>query len=436
MKIARVCCAVVLGLGCLFLTAAGTCDMMGNGNPGDPGNPVDPVDPGSNTITLNLVKLNVQATTASGPTVGDGVLAFNANGNAILAWLNAGETLAKEVPAPAGMTHDSQGFSMQGKKLVVKDQNSGSIYVFDTVAEQVQAIGSASVNLGSSGKWNAHGHLVATINATVTTQDGPNLIVKVTDISNINAFATTPFNDPVNNPNAISVDSATGMIAVRGGDTFFIYDVNNPGAPVQTWTLSALQGGVGSTSPIKLRGNFIAFFDDNDDFSLLNIATGIRNQPARNPGRPARGLGLEGNVFAYFVTQTADDGSTIAVINRAIMGNTADTSAILDPAGAFVSGSDDTNGRIGFGASVGISPNGRFVFLAGASPVGVSLRDRLFMSTDGGNFMIVADPADPNNALRAAAVGVSNNLVAFLIPADLNAAISSNTIGYATLPPP
>ena len=431
MRIARACCSVVLALGCLFLTVAGDCDMPANpANPGNPGNP------GTNTITLNLVKLNVQATTASGPVVGDGVLAFNANGNTILAWLNAGETSAKEVPAPAGMTHDSQDFSMQGKKLVVKDRNSGSIYVFNTETEQVQALPSASVNLGLSGRWHADGHLVATINATVTTQDGPNLMIKVTDIGNINAFATTPFNDPANNPNAISVDSATGMIAVRGGDTFFIYDVNNPGAPVQTRTISVLQGGVGSTSPIKLRGNFIAFFDDNDNFSLLNIVTGIRSQPARNPGRPARGLGLYSNVFAYFVTETADDGNTIAVINRAIMGNTADVSSILDPVGTFVSGTDDSNGRVGFGASLSISPNGRFVFLAGAAPVGVSLRDRLFMSLDGGNFMIVEDPADPDNALRAAAVCASDNLVAFLIPADLNAAISANTIGYATLPPP
>ena len=430
MKIARFCCAVALGAGGLVLTAAATCNMMGTGTP------ANPTDPTNNTVTLNLVKLNVQATTAGGPVVGDGVLAFNANGNAILAWLNAGDTQAKVVPAPSGMTHDSQDFSMQGKKLVVKDRNSGSIYVFDTVTEQVQAIPSASVNLGTSGKWNAHGHLVATINATVTTQDGPNRMIKVTDISNINAFATTPFDDPTNSPNAISVDSATGMIAVRGGDSFFIYDVNNPGAPVQTWTLSALQGGFGSTSPIKLSGNFVAFFDDNDNFSLLNITTGIRTQPGRNPGRPARGLGLEGIVFAYFATQTADDGSTIAVINRAILGNTADVSSVLDPTGAFVNGTDDTDGRIGFGASVGISPNGRFVFIAGAAPVGVSLKDRLYMSTDGGNFLIVADPADPDNALRAAAVGVSDNLVAFLIPADLNAAISSNTIGYATLPPP
>ena len=57
------------------------------------------------------------------------------------------------------------------------------------------------------------------------------------------------------------------------------------------------------------------------------------------------------------------------------------------------------------------------------------------MSTDGAGFKIVADASDSLNALQAAGVAASNNLVAFLIPVG-GGATSDVSVGYATLPPP
>ena len=148
--------------------------MLGQGCPPGPGPGPGP-GPALTSIDLNVVKLNVDATTSRGPAVGDGVLAFDAEGGAMLAWLNAGETVAQEVPAPSGMGHDRDAFAFGGDKLVVRDRFSGSLYVYDTNADQVGAMPSASINMGGSGGpnlWEVDGDLVATVNSTVTTADG------------------------------------------------------------------------------------------------------------------------------------------------------------------------------------------------------------------------------------------------------------------------
>ncbi|MCG8406124.1 MAG: hypothetical protein MI923_13085 [Phycisphaerales bacterium] len=431
----RRCFSTLFAIGLLFIAGGGGGDCQVMQDPD--GGPTGTLE----RVVLNLVKLDVNATTASGPTVGDGVLAFNANANAVLAWLRSGETQARVVPAPANMTHDTQDFMFVGTKLVVKDRNSGSIYVFDTDSEDVQAIPSASVNLGTSGTWDADGHLVATLNATVTTQDGPNQVVKMTDITDINNFVTTPFDDPTEGVNTVSVDATGGRIAVRGNqNSFFIYDVNNPGAPIANWNISPLQGGAGVTGDIKIRGDFVIFFDDDEVFSLLNIVSGVVTKPARNPARANRGLDIEpvngANRYGYFSQATDDDGNSIAIVNRLLLGRTDDVDNPIDPLGEFVNGGDADDGRVGFGASVSISPNGRFVFVAGAAPVEVSEEERLYLSIDGANFSPVEDTDDALNILRASAVDCSDNLVAFLIPQDLDDPISPVTIGYATLPPP
>ena len=110
--------------------------------------------------------------------------------------------------------------------------------------------------------------------------------------------------------------------------------------------------------------------------------------------------------------------------------------SLSDP-GEFINETDDSDGRVGFGATLSISPDGRFVFVAGETSVGVNFEDRVFVSVDGGEFLIVEDADDPLVAQRAAGVAASNNLVAFLIPANPRDEFDSQvTIGYATLPPP
>lgn len=416
----------------LPLVAAGI-SLGGGACPPDGDKNGDSID----AIQLNVVKLTTSATTESGPKVGDGIIAFDALNSSVLAWLRVGETAAdvKEVPAPPQMTHDTKQFACQGKKIVVRDRNSGAIYVYDTELDSVTDIPLSSVNV--FGETHAgDGNYVASINATVTTQDGPHQLIKVTDISDINNYVTTPFDDPTDTPNAISVDAATGLIAVRGGNTFYIYDIGAPGAAIHLWTLSALQGGVGSTSDIKIRGDYIAFFDDNNNFSLLNIQTGTRTQPARNPGRANLGLDIENNIFGFFVTQTEDDGDSIALVNRALSGIATAPDDLIDPAGVFINGTDGADGRVGFGSTISISPNGSYVFVAGAPPVDVDARERLYLSIDGANFQPIEDAGDPTGFLSAAGVSASNNVVAFLIPSDINTPGGSVSVGYAELPPP
>ncbi|MBX3394963.1 MAG: hypothetical protein KF841_06310 [Phycisphaerae bacterium] len=411
-----------------------------NNNNGNSNNNNNNNNNNDSRVILNIVKLTTPSTTQRGPAVGDGVLAFNANGNATLAWLRAGETQPMDVPAPSGMDNDTSAFEFAGKKLVVRDRTSGSLYVFDTETEQVAAMPAASINMGGSGGpnlWAAEGNVVATVNSTVTTQNGAGLRVKMVDISDINNFVITPFsNNPgTSNPSAIDVDAAGRRIVVRTNDTFYVYDMDNPGNAPDEFTRSSLNGGTGDND-VQIEGATVAFFDDNESFTLLDLVGGTFSQPTRNPGRAGRGLFFEESRFAYFAKQTADDGSNISVLNRCLAGDTSDISSLIDPTGLFVNGENASDGRWGFGATADISPNGRWIFVAGETIVDVNTQERLYLSEDGGDFIPVADSSDPFNVIRAAGVSCSNNLVAFLIPVDPDAVISAVTVGYAELPPP
>jgi hypothetical protein len=402
----------------------------------DDGNGDDQAQEGDR-IDLNVVKLTYEATTERGPAVGDGVLAFDAEGGATLAWVRAGETEAFAVPAPADMGHDREAFEFAGRKLVVRDRYSGALYVFDTDTEQVTDIPYDSINMGGIGGpnvWEADGNLVATVNSWVTTENGAHKIVKVVDVSDITALSITPFDvDPVGEPDAIDVDAEAGRVVVRAEGVFYVYDVNTPSAPPDEFARPSPEGGVGWATVIRVWGIYVAFFDDEMNFTLLNVTNGEFTSPARNPSRDSRGLTVEAGRFACFLEQTEDDGSDIAQINRAIFGDADDVTNLMDPVGVFINGTNDVDGRVGFGATVAVSPDGRYVFVAGETAVGVDEQERLYISIDGENFQIAADADDSLNALRAAGVAASNNLVAFLIPAgDSTSAVS---IGYATLPP-
>ena len=368
------------------------------------------------------------------------MLAFDAVGGAVLAWVAVGQTQAQEVTPPQGVTHDRDAFAFGGKTLVVRDRFSGSLYLYDTTADQTTEIPSASINMGGGGGpnlWEVDGDLIATANSTVTTADGAHKRIKMIDISDPAAPVVTPFDvDPGETPSGINIDTAGGRIVVRGNNTFYVYTIATPAAAPEEFVHGPLQGGGGS-SDIVIDGLYVAFFDDNDDFTLLNVNTGVFTQPTRNPGRETRGLAFESSRLAYFAMQTADDGGTVSQMNRCLVGRPNTIDSLHDPSGAFVNGQDENDGRLGFGATVAISPNGRFVFVAGETGVGVDEVERLYLSADGGFFQGVEDTSDALDVRRAAGVAASDNVVAFLIPDDPTNLVSSDvSIGYAPLPPP
>jgi len=403
--------------------------------------------PGTNfadtRVGLEVVKFTTATTTDRGPAVGDGVIAFNANGNAAFAWVKVGENIVRDVPAPTDMDNDSEAFHFSGKKLVIRDRRSGSLYVFNTEDENVQAMPSSSINMGASigpNLWEVDGNLVATINATTTTTDGAGQKIKVVDISDIDNYVITPFTfEPIASISGVDIDATAGRMIVRAGTTFFLYDIANPSAAPQEFTRSVLQGGTGSEE-VQIQGNFVVFFDDAENFTVLNLSTGQFAQPGRNPARANRGVSFEESRFAFFTRQNADDGSTISVLNRCLTGTPTDLTNLVDPAGAFVNGEDDSDGRFGFGAIVDVSPDGKYVFVSGETIVDVSVQERLFVSTDGGVFKACVELADFSvadlNAIRAAGAACSNNVVAWNYPIDPTVQFSTIGVAYAVLPPP
>jgi len=382
-----------------------------------------------------VVKLDVDPTSGmGGPVAGDGVLAFNALGNSVLAWLRAGETEPHEVDIPDGMEFDGDYFDFAGKKLVVRDRFSGRLFIFDTDLERSEPTPEGPIDLGGMGglnRWEADGDLLATINTTITGE-----VLKLVNFSDIDAQAVIPFAvDPPTDIDAICLDAEAGWIVVRVYETFYIYDINSPDDPPTEITRGPLEGGAGGFSEFQVSGDYVAFYDDGGDFTLLQISTGAFTQPGRNPGLHLGSLALESDRFAYFADETEDDRDAVFA-NRVLVGATDNLTGLVDPAGGFINGLDSNDGRVGFGETVSISPNGRFAFVAGDIVVGVDFSERLFVSIDGGDFLIVEDADDPLNALRAGHVDASDNLVVFVIPADLSdLAYIGMSVGYATLPP-
>ena len=420
-----------MGQGCIPSTPTDTGTGGGDTTGGTGGTST------SDRVTLSVVKLTTEATTQRGPAVGDGVLAFDAEGGTWLAWLAAGQTQPTAVSAPASMGHDRSAFAFGGKKLVVRDRYSGSLYVFDTESQSAQAMPSASINMGGiagPNYWAVDGHLVATINASTTTADGAGKRVKVVNISDMSAFTITAFNLPgTTEPDAIDIDADNDRMVVRTGDYLNIYTVSSPSTLPTRLNLASISGA--GSSSVLIRDGLIGFFDDNSYFSIVKIADSTVGSPSRNPARASRGAAMNGNRWAYFVTQTSDDGSTIDQYNRAVVGTGETLTSVLDPPGTNVNGTSTSDGRIGFGATLAITPSGKYVFVAGETAVSVDVDERLYVSVDGAAFQMVADSADSLNAMRAAGVAASDNMVAFLIPASLSGSSSAVTVAYATLSP-
>lgn len=387
-------------------------------------------------VRLAITKLDVDAGTGRGPAVGDGVLAYEPVGGTTLAWVRAGETTSRDVVVPPGMNADSRAFTFAGTRLVGRDRLGGGLFVFDTADETSVATPAASINMGTFGNavsWAADGDLIATINAVTTTEDGPGRRIKMVDISNLAALTVTAFaSDPVEEPEIIALDAAARHVVVHGGDSLYWYDVDAPDSAPQEFDIGPLSLTAGWGTFLEVSGDYVAYFDADDNFSLLQLSSGAVTQPDRQPARVGWGLDLARNRFAYLVRQTADDGTTISLANRAIAGDVEDVAALVDPASEFVNGVDDTDGRVGFGSAVTITPNGSLVFVSGEPTVGVETGERLYVSADGGAFLAIEDQDDPQGVLRAAGAAASNNLLGFLIPEADGAGMS---VGYALLPP-
>ncbi len=310
--------------------------------------------------------------------------------------------------------------------------NDEGFYLFDTSDENLVQISTDSVRPigGAHGHyWMIDGDLIAVLNYD-TSMHGAGHWIKVLDVGDLDAVAITWFSDePTNSPNAIAVDAATRKLIVRDvKGTFYMYDLDAPSDAADTFTRSAAEGG-GGQEPIRFDGRHVAFADDSERLTLLDTQTGSFTSPSRNPAVDE--LALRGGTFAYFVNQTSDDEGRFG--HRCLVGATDDVENLYEPVGTYVNGKDSMDGRIGFGNSVAMTPDARYIFVAGDSAVDVDDSERLSVSVDGSGFRPVLDAEDELLVTRAAGVVASDKLVAFIVPMSVEAP-AVVTVAYAVLP--
>lgn len=418
----------------IVLLFGAACDGIGGlmsspsqGNPPDPAAPLETSD----FVQLNVMKL--ESATEWVIALGDGALAFETDGGAKLNWVKVGETTIRTVSQPATSQHSIGNFQFSGTKLCMIDRfNEKGLYLFDTADENLVQISTESIRPigGEHGHyWMIDGDLIAVLNYS-TSKHGAGHWIKVLDVCDLGAIAITWFSDdPGNSPNAIAIDAATRQIVVRDiEDTFHVYDLDAPSAAADTFTRSAAAGG-GGQEPIRFDGRHVAFVDDTQQFTLLDIQTGEFASPLRNPAVDE--LALRNGTLAYFVDQNADDEGRFG--HRCLVGTSDGVSNLYEPVGTYVNGNDSMDGRIGFGNSVAMTPDARYIFVAGDTAVDVDDSERLSVSVDGSAFRPVLDAEDELQVARAAGVVASDKLVAFIVPMSTEAP-GVVTVAYAVLP--
>ena len=273
---------------------------------------------------------------------------------------------------------------------------------------------------------------IATSNSTSTTENGAGHRIKLVKINRVDSIAITPYIfAPTDTVDAIDVDMENQMIAVRGGDRFYVYDTTTPNVAPDQHYRPGSSGGTG-TSAIYLSQGLLAFLDDDQKCTILDVTTGTFTQPDRNPGRSDLLAALADDRFAFFVAETTDDSTSDGSQGRALSGTKSSVDDPLDPQGSFLNGLDESAGRVGFGETMGISDDGTYLFVAGDPSGGVSDMERLYVSVAGADFTAVADTSDTLNAQQAAGVAVGESLAAFLVPSESGGV----TVAYVVLSSP
>ncbi len=315
---------------------------------------------------------------------------------------------------PGADAFDNNSFEVSGTKIVMTDTNF-AITIFDIASGDMETLSSDDIRLVNipvgnyePGFYQVDGDFVVTRNDANAVADGN--IVKVIDMSGDAAVVLSlPNPDGVTSGFVVAqvaVDDESMIALAVANDTFFVYDLNNPGAAPTAFDLSGADG-IGD-GQVAFDNGIVLFADDgSDDLVFYLDVTDAANTPVAidTPRRGADRFVLRGNNFGFLYSGPASQGDTAAI---GVMPGTGTN--ISDGATVF---SNSTNGgRFGYGETLAYGSGGWF--LGGQDNIAAAA-DPFQRSTDGAAWSVTADPRDLDSNLQLGDMTTNalGNLLAF-----------------------
>lgn len=372
------------------------------------------------------VKTNIDVHNGGRIAVGDDLLVYGYGGFAGVDYIipSAGDTAGRDLPN--GDTYVASAFAVTGKKIALV--SSFLITIYDTatetgtdIAEDTVRLENTPVGIESQGHIRAAGGYVVCRNDPSSNGGKKIIAIDVNgDTPSIISFAT----DPEGNVDHIEIDVQNMEIAAKSGNSFYIYDIENPNdAPVVYDTTDL--GGISDTA-YSFDGGYI-FYEDNEAFGnarFLNTADGTVTALAQNPS--AGEQCHSGGKYVYFVNRDAGDSN--GSDSRGATGDVPNADASL-AGDQEIDGSTTNNGFIGWSQTCAISPDGAHTFISGRTSIGSGE----FLQHYNGGWALVPDTnASSPYGLPATDVASSNTLVGFKT-GDGTTTGTNTKVGYIIL---
>ena len=358
------------------------------------------------------------------------------------------------IEVPEGERFAWTHFAVAGKKIALVT-SLGNVRVYDTATGQSKEFSTSDLLLRNTqmnddrlpGLTQASGNLFATINDTNQVADGN--AIKVIDVagSDPNAWKvisfpnpTSSIDEPIETFDQVAVDSGSRRVAAAGGEGLYVWDIDSPGSAPQfvEMTLANDMCCINDGVQMQFDGDWILYQQDPPDFPLglgttnavlLNLNNGTITTFTNNPSTHNAQVVLDNGRFGYAQWREDLDAQSGAGMSfRSAIGQVSDApgstlasqfdtydlrDSNVDFSSLTQAECHDADKKIGFYASMCLTPDGSRWFLAGTGPIDDEW-DYLQMST-GGEFTDFEDPEhDPiTGSVMATDVSCSNDVVAF-----------------------
>lgn len=386
-------------------------------------------DPTASTVVSGLTVIHTGIPVHNGARIqaGDDLIAFGDESGSGVDYIipSAGDTVGRGIPD--GDLYNDHSFVVVGTKIVLTQPATLTLTVFDTATGLTTEIPESEIKLSgppvdprTGGHIVADGQFVVAIsqvqNCCGATDDNRN--IKLVDLGAdepvVSSFAVNPEN--IDNgvlATQVAIDADARQVVAVYWDAFYLYDMDDMSAEPTVFDMSG-EGRIGE-SQVVLDDGYILYRDEGLDNStgrgntkVLDTRTATLTTLARNPS--AHEVVADAGRFGYFAW--ADHSDALVSDNRAGIGTLPGPDALLAEPEVPIDGSTVNNGYYGYGATMSLTPDGLYWFIAGTGSVGSGAYIQV---STGGSFTTLADPTgqDKQGFCPGTDVHASRTLAAF-----------------------
>lgn len=281
------------------------------------------------------------------------------------------------------------------------------------------------VSPGAVGHIRADGDYCVVICDETAVTDG--LIIKLIDASGATPQVVPFTNNPVAQSahvQQVAIHAESRQVVVSAGGDFYLFDIDQP--TVAGVLFEAVGAGIGD-APMAFDGQFVLYADRSGLFNAvaLDLAANSNATMGSNPAGTV--LSVAGGSFGYFLRNGSVGSHLRSAIGVLESGVSASLAVVTSPAtNGYIDGSSNSNGLVGYGQSMAVTPDGGRWFIAGAGAIGAG---EYLQTSTGGDFTVMTDPAGLDAlGCPASDVSASSNTVAFK-----SGDATTTTLGYIRL---